>query len=82
MEQRIIHIGNSQGIILSKKILEKIGLTTGNTIAIDLDENSKYITLRDPDSKPQAPITPKLVKWLEGFNKKNYALLKELAKTP
>ncbi|MDA1316528.1 MAG: hypothetical protein O3B87_00710 [bacterium] len=82
MEQRIINIGNSQGIILSKKILEKIGLTTGNTIVIDVDENNKQVVLRDPDSKPPVTITPQLVKWLEGFNKKNYALLKELAKTP
>jgi len=82
MIQNIIQIGNSHGIIIPKQILQQLDLAKGKKIAIDFDVESQHITLRPPQSNAKSVITPEFKSWLDDFKKKNYAMLKELAKTP
>ncbi|PIZ65280.1 hypothetical protein CO051_02515 [Candidatus Roizmanbacteria bacterium CG_4_9_14_0_2_um_filter_39_13] len=81
MIQNIIQIGNSHGVIIPKQILKQLDLFEGKKIALDFDIESQHITLRPPHSQAKSAITPEFKSWLDDFKKKNYAMLKELAKT-
>jgi len=82
MIQSIIQIGNSQGVIIPSNILKSMGLRAGTKISIDVDVDEKRITLSAPGADPISSITPEFRQWLTDFKKKNYKMLKELAKTP
>ena len=45
MLRKICHIGNSQGISIPKKMLEKLHLTTGAEVDVKLDEEAGRIII-------------------------------------
>ena len=45
MDQKVIQIGNSTGVIIPKILLEKVGLQTGSQVVLEQDATSSYIIL-------------------------------------
>ena len=79
MAQTIINIGNSQGVILPKEILDTLNIKKGDPVEIEL-ENGVVIKISKKGQKPvKAEVSPQLLEWLDGFNKRYHTALKELA---
>lgn len=45
MLRKICHIGNSQGVSLPKEMLEKLNLSVGLDVDVELDEKGKRIII-------------------------------------
>lgn len=78
MTQTVINIGNSQGIILPKEILNKLNVKKGDVLDIQL-EDDRVLVSKKSTKKTKASISPELLVWLEGFNKRYKNALTELA---
>ncbi len=79
MEQTIIQIGNSYGIIIPKQILNSSGLKPGNKVIVQNDLNGKSIILSQNKNGLTSSITPDFLKILENINKKYGLAFKKLA---
>lgn len=79
MAQTIINIGNSQGVILPKEILDTLNIKKGDPVEIEV-ENGVVIKISKKGQKPvKAEVSPQLLEWLDGFNKRYKNALQELA---
>lgn len=79
MTQTVINIGNSQGIILPKEILNKLKIKKGDALDIELEDDDRVVISKKGLKKTKARISPELVSWLDGFNKRYKNALQELA---
>ena len=79
MEQTVIQIGNSQGILLPKQMREKIGVKKGQKINIEYDEMVGGVVVRSAKSKKTKKVDVEFKAWLEMFLKENSGILDELA---
>jgi putative addiction module antidote len=79
MTQTVINIGNSQGIIFPKEILNKLKITKGDAVDIDLEDDSRIVISKKGIKKTKANVSPELLVWLDGFNKRYKNALQELA---
>lgn len=79
MTQTIINIGNSQGIILPKDILNKLNIKKGDVLDIDLEDDGRVVISKKGLKKTKAKVSPELLVWLDGFNKRYKDALQELA---
>ena len=80
MEQKIIQIGNSTGVILPKVLLEKIGLKPGSKVVIEQDLTGESLTISKGGTKTNFPsITPRFIDLLEKVNTNYGNALKQLA---
>lgn len=79
MAQSIINIGNSQGIILPKDILDKLDIKKGDTVEIELENDSVIKISKEGQKSTKANISSELLGWLDGFNKRYKTALQELA---
>lgn len=78
MEQKIIQIGNSWGIILPKTLAEKVGLRLGKKVFIQEDATSSGLVL-NTSGRIDSSITAEFVRILKNVNKRYGKALKELA---
>ncbi|OGK08528.1 hypothetical protein A2767_05520 [Candidatus Roizmanbacteria bacterium RIFCSPHIGHO2_01_FULL_35_10] len=81
MEQTIIQIGNSYGVIIPKKIMTDTGLKPGNKVFVQKDPNGNTITLSKNGKKSASSITPDFLRVVEKINKKYEPAFKALART-
>jgi putative addiction module antidote len=51
MLRKICHIGNSYGVSIPKDIIEKLRLTAGVQVEVDLDEKGRNIIIKPHVSK-------------------------------
>lgn len=51
MLRKICHIGNSQGVSLPKEMLEKLHLSVGLDVDVELDEKGKRIIIEPKTSR-------------------------------
>jgi putative addiction module antidote len=79
MEQTIIQIGNSYGVIIPKKILAQTGLKSGSKVIIQRDPNGKTILLSQNGKKYNSTITPDFLRSVDNINKKYGPTFKDLA---
>ena len=73
MIQQTIQIGNSVGVIIPKNILEENKIKVGDKIQVDV---SPVKTVR---KTAKDAVSPELLMWLDGFNKRYKDALQELA---
>lgn len=81
MEQTIIRVGNSVGVILPKTVRDQVGFKPGDKVFVEPDRNGHSLVLHKKGKgiKP-ITITPEFYNWLEGFNKRYGKALQELAR--
>ena len=80
MEQKIIQVGNSTGVIIPKLLLEKVKLKTGEQVIIEQDGTSNSLIISKIGSKcKHTTLTPEFLAILERVNNLYGAALKELA---
>lgn len=65
MKQKIIKIGTSYGITLSKKQLEDMDMKLGEEVSVVYDRAVKKITV-----EPKVAVSDELVDWTNKFIKK------------
>lgn len=79
MAQTVINIGNSQGIILPKDILNKLDIKKGDNVDIKLEDDNTIVISKKGLKKTKAKVSPDLLMWLDNFNKRYKDALEELA---
>lgn len=80
MQQKIIQIGNSTGIIIPKSLLDQVGLQAGNEVEIQEDKNNKSLILVKKGTQiKSSSINTHFLNILEKVNKNYSSALKELA---
>ncbi|OGE34435.1 hypothetical protein A3H85_01455 [Candidatus Daviesbacteria bacterium RIFCSPLOWO2_02_FULL_40_8] len=79
MEQKIIQIGNSTGVIIPKALLNQIGLETGQEVLIEQDPTTNALIIIKKGTKIKRSIAPEFIDILEKVNKQYGSVLRELA---
>ena len=80
MQQKIIQIGNSTGVIIPKTLLDEIGLQTGQEVEIEQDKYNNSLIIVKKGAKAQtSSISTHFLKILDKVNKQYGVALKELA---
>jgi len=79
MDQKIITIGNSNGITLPKTVLEDLGVKPGETISVSKNYDQQTYTISKSGKNVAGSITPHFLKVLDRVNKTYGKALKELA---
>lgn len=78
MAQKIIKIGSSVGVTLSKDILEATHLQVGDTVEVTKDPESAGILIAA--TKQQKPsVNPELVEWIDSAIERYRPALEALA---
>lgn len=78
MQQKIIQIGNSIGVIIPQA-LAKNNLNPGDTVMIERDEASGAVIISKDTQARLSSITPHFLSVVERINKQYTAALKEIA---
>ncbi|MBM4056244.1 MAG: AbrB/MazE/SpoVT family DNA-binding domain-containing protein [Planctomycetes bacterium] len=81
MLRKICHIGNSYGVSIPKEILEKLHLTTGTQVEINLDAETNKIIIEPAKIKAgDTIIDPEFASQVKDFIKHYKPALNALAK--
>lgn len=81
MEQTLVRVGNSVGVILPKTVREQVGFKPGDKILVEPDKNGHSLILhKKGKAERTTTITPEFYNWLERFNKRYGKALQELAR--
>lgn len=79
MDQKIIQVGNSAGIIISKAILDQLNLEFGSQVVVQQDPNSESIIITKKGARSSS-VNSNFMDILEKVNQEYGLALKELAK--
>ncbi|OGE32069.1 hypothetical protein A2631_03045 [Candidatus Daviesbacteria bacterium RIFCSPHIGHO2_01_FULL_44_29] len=80
MEQKVIQIGNSTGVIIPKPLLDGVGLKPGSQVVIETDPEDGSLIIREKGkAKKKTTISPEFLDMLARVNKNYGPALKELA---
>lgn len=83
MIQKIIQVGNSAAITISKEYLASLGAKVGTHVAVSFDPNIKQLIVDIPTKKEKIEKNTKLSlefqQWLNTFLEEDRELLDELA---
>lgn len=77
MSQKVIKIGKSTGVTLSKDILEKINLKAGDEVVVNYDEKKGCVYI---NPKTKVLVKKLTIKWADKFIEENRSLLEDLSK--
>lgn len=81
MLRTISHIGNSYGVTIPKEIIDKLHLTAGTQVDVQLDEETDRIVIKPVAAKAEyQSIDTEFASQVSDFIKKYRPALKELAK--
>lgn len=82
MVQKLIQIGNSQGIIIPSEVRKRLGLKKGSkvTLELGLDGRSFVVTKDDRRQRLSTSVTPDFLRALERVNERYGPALEKLAK--
>lgn len=78
MQQSVIQIGNSVGVILPKNVREEVGLKVGDRVVVEKKENK--IVLSPTKKKFLTGVDVKFMKMVDDFATEHQDVLEELAK--
>ena len=80
MQQTIIKIGNSSGIILPKELMAQVGLKTGSKVQLEQALNGQgFSVVKGGKNVAHSSITPYFLNIVEKVNKRYSSALKSLA---
>ena len=80
MEQKVIQIGNSTGVIIPKILLEKVGLQAGSQVVLEQDSTGSCIVMAKIGTKLNSSFqASNFMEILERVNKQYGSALEELA---
>ena len=79
MQQKVIQIGNSIGVIIPQPLAQNT-LKPGDIVYMDKDAVSNTFFINKAEKGGFSSITPEFLSWLNKFNKKYKNALSELAK--
>lgn len=79
MQQKIIQIGNSTGIILPKALLQKLGAKEGMQLTIQESPYDDSLIISKSGKKSTSSISPRFMEILEKVNRNYGAALAEIA---
>lgn len=79
MAQKIIKIGSSVGITIPKDILERVRISAGDIVQVEVSNDSRRITI-EPLRTSVPIVDPKLIAWTDSFIETNRTLLERLSK--
>lgn len=81
MQQTVLKIGNSVGIVIPQPLRRKIGLKPGDRVEVDEGVYHDEVVIRKNGHQKvkRSSITPEFLEWLESFNKRYSSALRELA---
>jgi putative addiction module antidote len=80
MHRKVVSIGNSTGISIPVDILNKLDLTAGSEVDIELDSENERIVIAPVRKKKVPGIDKEFVGQVNEFIEKYRPALKELAK--
>lgn len=78
MSQKLIKIGTSVAVTLSRKNLEDIGLKIGDKVQVDFDVKNKKVTV-SPMPEAKLDVNAEVYAWTKKFIKKYKGALEELS---
>lgn len=80
MDQNIIRIGNSTGIIIPKSLMQELKLREGSQVFIEKDETGEALIIAKKGAKRKASsLSPRFLKALDKVNNLYGQALRELA---
>jgi putative addiction module antidote len=79
MVQKILQVGNSAAVSISKKYLELLNLSVGDQIQIEFFPETKKIVLSVPETEPEAISDIELLRKLKSLEKRYGRLYHKLA---
>lgn len=79
MQQKIVRIGNSIGVIIPKDIAKKSGIKAGSKVYVDKDPNGSSIIINKDATALSSSITPDFLKIVNNVHKKYGPALRRLA---
>lgn len=81
MEQNVIQIGNSIGVLIPSELKEKLGFKKGTKVRLEIatDQKSLVISKAGIGTRPSS-LTPEFLRVVERVNKRYKSALQELAK--
>lgn len=74
MIQKVIKVGTSAAITLSKGVLRDLGLSIGDEVSTKSDPATHTLKV-----EPRTKVRPEVVEWTNKFIEENRELLEELA---
>lgn len=77
MEQKVIQIGNSAGVVIPRELRRQMGIRVGENVAVD--KNGDNIVISNPKKKRVRAVDAKFAKIVEEFIDEHEDVLKELA---
>lgn len=78
MDQTVIPIGNSYGIIIPKQLMNQTGIKPGSVLTLQKDPNGNTV-LMTQNGKIKTSITPDFLHSVDSVNKKYGKAFKDLA---
>jgi antitoxin component of MazEF toxin-antitoxin module len=75
MTQKILKVGTSAAVTMSKKVLGALELSIGDEVEIKVEPKKRAVTI-----EPTREIRPELLNWTDGFIRKYRKALDELAR--
>jgi putative addiction module antidote len=76
MTQKVIQIGSSAGVTLSKETLKKLGLKVGDRVQVEVDDKSRVVSVRAVKVERNKEVGD----WTKKFIDRYRPALEELAK--
>jgi len=78
MNQTVIPIGNSYGIIIPKQLMSQVGIKPGSVLTVQKDPNGNTLLLSQ-NGKIKSSITPDFLRALNNVNKQYGEAFQNLA---
>lgn len=80
MEQKLVKIGNSIGVIIPQGLLKQIGLKQGSKVLIQSNPDEQTIVINTSDRpKKKHSVSPRFLEALDRVNRRYGEALKVLA---
>lgn len=80
MQQKVIQIGNSSGIILPRELMKEAGIKTGSIVELEKDAMGKGFFVSKKGKKTiRSSITPHFLGVVEKVNKQYASALQTIA---
>lgn len=80
-KRKIIKVGNSYGLLLTKDVLDQLQLKVGDELYTSIQPEIGTMILKSPQAMYMTDKKKSVKKWLNAFMKKNNDLLSELSHT-
>lgn len=80
MIQKIIQVGSSAAVTISKQFLKETGFKTGDEVSVNTDLETKTITISPKEEVLKTSITPQFTQMVSRFIKTYRPALERLAK--